>query len=143
MDAAVTVRETTIPSGIRLVDSPQRADVTIYPDQVHRDRGGYHPDTLAIADELRRAGIDAQPWHDLAHCDVAGERGPITDAVLSLVLGIASAAGWDAIKALLRRRTSNDPVKLTIGWRTTQGEQWLNIEGPAHAIADTLNNIEP
>jgi hypothetical protein len=143
MNPAVTVREATIPSGIRLGDSAQRSDIVVYPEQVQGERGGYHPDTLALTDQLRQAGVEAHPWHDLAHCDVVGERGPVADAVLAFVLGIGSSAGWDAIKALLNRRGSKDPVRLTVGWRTDQGEKWVHIEGPAHAVVDTLNNIQP
>jgi hypothetical protein len=57
------------------------------------------------------------------------------------MVGIASAAGWDAVRALLRRRSGR--IRLTLAYRSGAEYRWLAIEGDAPGVAAALERIDP
>ncbi len=135
MSAPVTVSDIAAPSRIRL---NSESDVTIFPKSVHNGRGSYSESALDFADELNQTGAVARPWHDPAECEISTERGPVTETVVAIVLGIASSAGWDALKWALSRKPRTEQVSLTVGWRDGSAEKWVRVEGPADAVAETI-----
>ncbi|QGN50254.1 hypothetical protein GKC29_27840 [Micromonospora sp. WMMC415] len=138
MTALVTISDAEAPQGVRL---PTESDVTIYPESLNNGRGVYAPSALDLADELSGTGVVARPWHELADCEISSEREPVTAAILSVVLGIVSSAGWEAIKRVLRRRSRDDRVSLTIGWRDGTAERWIRVDGPADAVAEAIDRL--
>lgn len=142
MAQPITAAPVTAPHEIRLVPDPD-TDVWVYPEHLDGDRGTYPQQVLAVADELTQAGISTRLVHDLTHVDAPADRGPVAEAAIAIILGIASSAGWDAIKAMLRRRPRDQQLTVTLGWNDTTGEHWTRLDGPAHAIADTLNQLNP
>lgn len=63
--------------------------------------------------------------------------------ILNLVLGVASSAGWEAIKLVLsrRKRPSSAPVSVTFGWRDGDVERWTRVDGTADAVAETIDRM--
>jgi len=115
------------------------ADVTLFAERIDGDRGSYPLAAATFVDELTAEGIDAQPWHDLDHSDWYGERDPI---LVTLILGIATNAAWDAIKLLLGRRRGGQ-VKLVAGFQRGDEVRWIQAEGDAAAVADAIDRLNP
>ncbi len=132
MGSDVTVDEVTAPTGLRLRDAH---DVTLYPDEVTEGRGIYPAEAVSLADALQARGVVALPWHDLDHCDWSTAK----HAVNSFQLGVASTAGWTAVREAVRQQVN--PVRLTVGWWTGQNERWVRLEGSAPAVADALDAL--
>jgi len=93
-----------------------------------------------FADELAGAGVEVHPYHDLDHSDWLGERDPV---LLSLILGIASSAAWDAVKLLLRKRRTGGQVKVTVGFQRGEEIRWVTAEGDGPAVAAALDRLNP
>jgi hypothetical protein len=119
---------------------PAGPDVVLYPETVHADRGTYSVAAAGFLDELVEAGVDARPYHDLAHSDWPGEREPLW---LLLILGVASEAAWDAIKKLLGRRSNSGKVTVTVGFQHDGQTRWVHAEGDGRAVADALDKVKP
>jgi hypothetical protein len=120
---------------------PHRLDghhVVLYPEHLDGDRGSYSLSAAGFVDELTGEGVEVQPYHDLAHSDWTGERDPLW---LSLILGVASSAAWDAIKRLLGRRSRN--VKVTVGFQQGDQIRWVQAEGDGRAVAAALDRLNP
>lgn len=134
MDHPVTAIEVPAPPGTHRLDGP---DVVLYPEESTADRGTYSVAGAGFIDDLVAEGVTARPYHDMLHSDWDSER----DAVmLSLILGIASSAAWDAIKLLLHRRSSR--VKVTAGFQRGDETRWIEAEGDGPAVAEALDKFK-
>jgi hypothetical protein len=132
MATQVTVNEVDAPAGLRLGDAH---DVTLYPEQVSDDRGVYPAEAVNLADALQARGVVALPWHDLDHCDWS----TASASVSAFRLGVASTAGWSAVREAMRQRVNR--VRLTVGWWTGENERWVRLEGDAPEVAAALDNL--
>ncbi len=138
---SVTARPIDPPS-VPLPDSVD-ADVLIFPREVIESDGLYDDSALTLAKELRKDGVTAEYQHGPGSRQWIGERG--VDIVLSLILGIASNAGWDALCGLLRLRHPSDSVRITLA-RCRQTEsgvewEWFEAEGPGEDVARALEQL--
>jgi hypothetical protein len=99
----------------------------------------YSLDAAGFVDDLVAEGVTARPYHDLLHSDWSGERDPL---LLSLILGVASSAAWDAVKLVFGRRTSGK-VKVVVGFRRGDETRWVQAEGDGRAVAEALDKVNP
>lgn len=86
------------------------ASVVVLPLKEVGGIGIYPLDTLTLVKRLRSTGVDAAYLHDSEHRRFVVRNSAIA-VVGAFLLGIASNAGWDGIKALLRgrNRSAADP----------------------------------
>lgn len=133
MDHPVTAIEVPAPAGTSRLNGP---DVVLYPEETRGDRGTYSMDGAGFIDDLVAEGVAARPYHDLLHSEWDSER---DSTVLVLILGIASAAGWDAVKSVLARRSG--AVKVTGGFRRGDETRWVEAEGDGPAVAEALDKF--
>jgi hypothetical protein len=136
MSDPVSATDVPAPSSANRLDGP---DVVLYPEQVAAGRGTYSLDDAGFVDDLVTEGVTARPYHDLLHSDWSGERDPL---VLTLILGIASPAGWDAVKLLFGRR-SGGRVDATVGFRHGDETRWVRAEGDGSGVAEALDRVNP
>ena len=136
MTQPVTAIEVPGPAGACPLNGP---DVILYPEHVNADRGSYSLTAAGFVDELAAEGVAVQPFHDLEHSDWTGERDPV---LLSLILGVASSAAWDAIKRLFSRR-SGGKVSVTVGFQRGDEIRWVRAEGDGPAVAAALDRLNP
>ena len=76
------------------------ADVLILPREVVDGRGLYDDSVVTVAKELRAAGTSADYAHGPDAREWIGEKA-VDAIVLSLIVGIASNAGWAGLRALV------------------------------------------
>jgi len=122
---------------------PGRTAVVL-PDRVVAGRGEYSYDAVTAVEELFAAGVTAEFAHPLDQCDWSDARGPVGDIVFSLIVGVASSAAWDAVRAMIGRRSGH--VRLKIGYRRDPvgaQERWLEIEGDPKGVASALDRVNP
>jgi hypothetical protein len=117
MTDPVTAIEVPAPAGTTRLDGP---DVVLYPEETSRARGTYSMDGAGFIDDLVAEG-DPAP--------------------LVLVLGVASAAGWDAVRLVLARRSRI--VKVTAGFPDGDRTRWVQARGDGPAVADALDKTRP
>ena len=69
-------------------------------------------------------------------------RGPVTDTVLQVGVGVASSAGWYALQTLLRRRGERTVTVVAVfddGGQRRRAE----VTGSATDVAEVLERLDP
>lgn len=121
------------------------ADVVILPREVVDGIGLYDDSVVTVAKELRAAGTSAEYAHGPAAREWIGEKS-VAVIVLSLVVGIASNAAWDGLRALVGRAGS-ERVRVRVARlkQTARGREaeWFELEGPGEEVADALMALQP
>ncbi|MBL7258264.1 hypothetical protein [Paractinoplanes lichenicola] len=104
-------------------------DTPIYPESAH-----------SLIAALRAADVSARTWH-ADPPEFGASRGPVTDALIQIAVGIASSGGWYAVQSLLERR--QEKVHL-IAFYEKDGQRFrLEVTGPARQIAEELRQLDP
>jgi len=121
-------------------------DVVVLPREVDENgRGLYDDSALTIVKEFRAAGVTARYQHGQDNRTWIGEKSA-TALMVNFLIGISSNAGWDALCWLLRRRHSNDQVRVRVGRvrKTHDGLswEWYSAKGSGAAVAAALAAIE-
>jgi hypothetical protein len=120
------------------------ADVLILPREVVDGRGLYDDSVVTVAKELRAAGTSADYAHAPDAREWIGEKA-VDAIVLSLIVGIASNAGWAGLRALVSRARSNRVrIRAARIRETPQGREaeWFEFEGPGEEVAEALKVLE-
>ena len=120
------------------------ADVLILPREVVDGRGLYDDSVVTVAKELRAAGTSADYAHGPDAREWIGEKA-VDAIVLSLIVGIASNAGWAGLRALLGRARSNRVrIRVARMRETLNGREaeWFELEGPADEVAEALRVLQ-
>lgn len=88
------------------------AGIVVPPREQRDDKAVYTEPSVMLVKELRAAGADAAflDPSDVRAFEV--KKGVLGDGLLALFIGIASNGSWEAIKALLRRGTTQ-PLSVT------------------------------
>jgi len=125
-----------------------RVDVLVLPQTIAEDGTAvYHESVLTLVKELRALDTDAAYQHEAEDRGWYGERS-VSAIVLSLIVGVASAAGWDGLRALLsgdRHRSERVHAKIARCTSTDDGVtwEWFEVEGPGAEVANALEAIQP
>jgi len=117
------------------------APVVILPIKEVDGVGIYPQDTLFLAKTLRAAGIHAAYLHDSEHRRFVVRNSAIA-VVGAVLLGIASSAGWDGIKALFRGRSSSLVDVTYVDLETDDGrlKAW-RASGDADAVLRVIDSL--
>lgn len=106
-------------------------------------RGVYGEATVFLAKDLRAQGVD------VAYLDPSNERlfevkkSAIMAAFVTIVLGIGSAAGWDGIKALLKREHADDkPLEVAYTDLASDGtgKSWT-VRGSGKDVIEAIDRL--
>jgi hypothetical protein len=119
-------------------------DVLILPREVVDGRGLYDDSVVTVAKELRAAGTSAGYAHGPDAREWIGEKG-VDAIVLSLIVGIASNAGWAGLRALVGRARSNRVrIRVARVRETPDGPEaeWFQLEGPGDEVAEALRVLQ-
>jgi hypothetical protein len=118
--------------------------VLILPREVVDGRGSYDDSVVTIAKELRASGTSAGYAHGPEAREWIGEKS-VAVILLSLIIGIASNAGWDGIRALVGRAGSKR-VHLRVARvnETPAGREaeWFELDGPGAEVAEALKVLQ-
>jgi hypothetical protein len=122
-------------------------DVVVLPREVDAHGVGLYDDSvLTLAKALRAEGASADYQHDRDHRNWIGEREAAAIA-LTVVLGIASKAGWYALIRLFSKAHADDRVRGKVARYTQRGEtiawEWHEFEGRGEEVARALEQIGP
>jgi len=131
------------------VPLPDRVDVDVLvlPREVASSGGALYDDSaVTFAKELRSLGATAGYQHKPAARQWIGERSAVA-IVLTFVIGVASNAGWAALKSLFASRYANDRVKGKIA-RCTRAPnsvtwEWFEVDGKGEEVARILEALNP
>lgn len=96
------------------------------------------PDLIAA---LQVAGVSARTWHTGDAAEFAAGRGPATEALIQIAVGIASSGGWYAVQSLLERR--REKVHLIVVYAKDNQRFRIEISGPAQKVAEDLQQLDP
>ena len=137
------------PASAPAISLPDRieTDVVVLPREVDDDGTGLYDDSvLTLAKALREEGASADYQHDREHRNWIGEREAATIA-LTILLGIASNAGWHALIRLFRKTHDDDRVSGKVARCTKRGDkiawEWYEFEGTGDEVARALEQIGP
>ena len=122
-------------------------DVVILPREVDGSGTGlYDNSVVTLEKELRSFGASAEYEHGPDSRQWIGERS-VAVIVLSVVLGIASNAGWDAVKCFFSERHPKDKIKGKVARCTQTADgitwEWFDIEGTGEELAKAFGEIQP
>ena len=120
------------------------ASVVILPLSRSEDgRGIYGEATLFLTKELRLAGRwRPSSWTPRKWRLFEVKKSALAAAPVTISLGIVSAAGWDAVKALLRREHASDsPMEITYTDLTPErgGRTWT-VRGSSEHVIEAIDN---
>lgn len=111
---------------------------------VHRvdGRGVYTQSSILMVKRLRAAGVEAE-FLDSADQRTFEVKKSIEALILTVVLGVASSAAWDGIKAFFRSRPKGR-VSVTYvdleGITGQRGTAW-KVEGDSDAVLDAIDRL--
>jgi hypothetical protein len=120
-------------------------DVIVLPEEVTADGNGLYRDSVTdLAKRLRLEGVSAEYLHSKANRQWIGERGA-ADIILNFVLGIASSAGWDAVKAVFYKVPPDAPVRGKFARCVQKSDgvtwEWYEVEGTASEVAQVVEKL--
>jgi hypothetical protein len=137
------------PSAAPDIPLPHRidTDVVVLPREVEEDGSGLYDDSvLTLAKALREEGASADYQHDREHRNWIGERSA-TAIVLTVVLGVASNAGWHALRRLFSKVHAADHVRGKVARCILHADEisweWYEFEGTGEEVARALAQIAP
>jgi hypothetical protein len=120
-------------------------DVMVFPRETEGELGLYHDTVITLVKELRNAGATASFQHPPKLREWIGEKHLSPDEV-SLLIGIASNAGWAAIVAVLRMRHAAGRVRARIARYRKDASgtrwEWIKLEGPGDEVADAIEALQ-
>ncbi|GAB2567195.1 hypothetical protein Aab01nite_45200 [Paractinoplanes abujensis] len=90
---------------------------------------------------LRAADVSARTWHADGLAEFAATRGPVTEALIQIAVGIASSGGWYAVQSLLERR--HEKVHLIAVYEKDGQRFRIEVTGPAPEVARELGQLDP
>jgi hypothetical protein len=138
---------------VRSIESPPveppselRGDLIVLPREVTAEGVGLYDDSvMTIVKDLRVVGVEASFAHDQDHRSWIGEQAAEV-VVISLIIGVASNAGWWALSKLFGIERKNDQLRVKVG-RCTQEEgrttwEWYEMSGTGSAVAEAMAQIE-
>jgi hypothetical protein len=134
-----------MPSPPAALPDTWNADVVILPRQVAEGIGLYDDSVVTVAKELRAAGTSAEYAHGPEAREWIGEKS-VALIALSLIVGIASNAGWDGLRALIGRAGSKRVrVRVARVKESPEGREaeWFELDGPGAEVADALKALQP
>jgi hypothetical protein len=117
-------------------------DVVFLPAVPDGARPAYPRAVPELIEELRLSGVTSRTWHPDAQVTFVSDRGVFADAVLQILVGVASSAGWQAICSLVAKRSG--PVRVIVVYG--QGGRRLRtspFEGEAPDVARELEQHDP
>lgn len=117
--------------------------VVVLPVRSVDGRAVYTESSVLVLKRLKAAGIDAGFLDPAEQRVFEVKKNALEAALAAYALGIASAASWDALKALFR---SKDSGKLSITYvdlddqTGTRAEAW-RVEGNADDVLDAIDRL--
>jgi hypothetical protein len=106
-------------------------------------RGIYGESTLFLGKELRAGGLEADYLDEAGKRLFEAKKGLIVEGLLTVSLGVVSAAAWDGIKALLRRATP-DKATLDVTYVDLSPEgrcRTWNVRGDRDGTLDAIDRL--
>src|SRR5674476_83817 len=104
--------------------------------------GVYDQESLLLVKQLRAAGIDAGYLHDSASRRFEVKKSALATLAVTLVVGIASSASWDGVKALIRRRPQAQLTVTYVDLKTRDGYATaLTATGDAEAVLQAIDRL--
>jgi hypothetical protein len=116
-------------------------DVIFLPTAVDGDTPIYSGDVPRLLDALLATGVSATTWHVGTEAEFTSARGPITEALLQVAVGIASSAGWHAIQSLLLQHRGK--ANLIAVYERDRDRFRVELTGPAAEVAAELKRLDP
>ena len=106
----------------------------------------YHESVLTLVKELKLEGVSADYQQGESDRTWLGHRSVGTVA-LDFIVGVASGAGWEALRMLLLKRYAAATVKGTVARCTRTSDavtwEWFEVEGSGTDVADVLARLAP
>ncbi len=120
-------------------------DVVVLPREI--DESGvarYHDTAIDLVKALKFEGLSASFAHSPEERGWLGEKS-VLQYTLDVVIGVVSAGAYDGIKALLRRRHDETPVRLRITRQVStesgSGWEWIELDGTGESVAQALEQM--
>ncbi|HWL37495.1 MAG TPA: hypothetical protein VNQ77_15020 [Frankiaceae bacterium] len=119
-------------------------DVVVLPVREQDDGVAVYPEaSVSMVKELKAIGVDASFLDPADHRVFEVKKGALETAIISLVLGIASSAGWDGIKRLLRQRSNS---RLSVKYveledRNQYGRAWQVSGDDTDAVLAAIDKL--
>jgi hypothetical protein len=129
------------PAGLQLPETPS-ADAVVLPRETDGEIGLYDDSVVTLVKELREAGASAEFLHGAGSRNFIGEKAVDVLAV-NLVIGIASNAGWAALRVVLNRRGKKSvEVKAAHYEENADGKrwEWVEAKGKGEAVAAAIDS---
>lgn len=117
-------------------------DLIVLPGEIRVGVAIYDDSTIDMVKVLRADGVSADFAHEPMHRSWAGKKS--AELAIALIIGIASAGGWDALKALFRRKHGGSRVEAKVAWvsRNAANEtmwQWFEFKGSGEEVAKLMD----
>jgi hypothetical protein len=117
------------------------SDVVFLPSIPDAAMPGYPGDVPKLIEQLRLSGVTSRTWHPGDQCTFVSGRSILTETVLQLVVGVASSAGLQAIRSLIRGRSGT--VRVTVVFDRDGERLRATVEGKAGRVVAELAAIDP
>jgi hypothetical protein len=119
-------------------------DVVVMPSAVDELGTAFTGSDVALVRELQELGATSD-YLQPESARLAYTERSVGALILTFVVGVASNAGWSALRALLSGKRAVTPVRATIARRTeTNGAsawEWYEIEGSGSEVAEAIDMI--
>lgn len=115
-------------------------DAIVLPREADDEEGLYDESVITLVKELRDAGASADFQHGPESRSWIGEKA-LDQIALQLIIGISSNAGWDALRAvLMRRKTEQIRVQMArcTDARTGRRWEWFEAEGNGEDVVQAI-----
>jgi hypothetical protein len=136
----MSIKPIEAPAGLAMPETPS-ADAVVLPRETDGEIGLYDDSVVTLVKELREAGASAEFMHGAESRSFIGEKA-VDVLVVSLVIGIASNAGWDALRAVLSRR-GKKPVEVKAARYEEEADgkrwEWIEAKGEGEAVAAAID----
>ncbi|HEV7938542.1 MAG TPA: hypothetical protein VGP18_11030 [Solirubrobacteraceae bacterium] len=118
------------------------AAIVVLPLREVGGTGIYPQSTLTLVKRLRSAGGSAVYLHDPEHRRFEVKKSAVLDAGATVLLGVASSAAWDAIKALAKRGKSSriEVTYLDLETAEMRGTAW-RVAGKTEAVLQAIDSM--
>lgn len=142
--AAVSVEHAELPLADIERARGSAASVVILPRHRTDDgRGIYGEATVFLAKELRAEGVDVTYLDPSEDRLFEVKKSALTEALVTIALGITSTAGWEAMKALLRRNRADDSameITYTELASSGHGQAWT-VRGQGKDVIEAIDKL--
>lgn len=138
-----TLEEAEIDSTLVVRANGLGRSVVVLPVRSADGRGIYTESSLLIVKQLRAAGIDAAFLDPQDRRVFEVKKSALAVGIVTYILGIGSAASWDALKAILRSRQTKQISVTYVDLEGDDGSRataW-KVDGDSAAVIEAIDKL--